>query len=79
MGGNLPVIVWTSEAQTPQASIATSMSWSSKGFIFTWRCQGGEGGGFATTYILLVESAPFLWVGDGKAGCCFWVRHFDGL
>lgn len=73
-----PLMVWTSEAQTPQQSIATSMSRSPK--VFSGNCGTGQGDELKSlangvTNLLLFEICPFLLVFNHKAFCGLWVRH----
>jgi hypothetical protein len=73
-----PVMVWTSEPQTPQHSILISMSLSPNFLGLNWRhirvsgwprlsCRGPD--------LLLGEFGPFLLIRDHKALEGIWVDH----
>jgi len=74
-------MVWTSDPQTPQASMAMSMSRSSKGFILNCSgCQKPAPNWLTRTiaYLLLLEVGPFLLIIDHEALGGLWVGHLCG-
>ncbi len=76
-----PLIVWTSEAQTPHASMAISTSYSSNflsgSYVKVSWLENTNVWEATNTNLFPCEGAPILDISDGKSVRGLWIRHLE--